>query len=179
MVNGLTQSFKMERNDKEYKHQNVGWLYCMILLWILFVILIFQKRKPEVEKIFKSDLAKRYGVSVKVLMNWICLLSPETVKSEYVGSKVKKVNALSFYRYLGCPGDRPMDRKGRSMFSRKDICRAFNISQATLSRRIMELDEEVFIVDLPSQLFRKLRMFPPKQTQSIVEYMRSRGYDFR
>lgn len=183
MVNELTLGMKMDLQNEEKKQDNQDqsylWIIYAFLIFLFVGVVTFLYRRFFEKPILKSELAKKYDVSVKVLMNWVTLLCPGKIQAKYLGKKIKMVLPSDFYSYFGKPDARPVDRKGRKIITRKGICRHFNISQITLNRRLKELESLEEAIGMSFPLFTKLRQLPPRQTQLIIEVLMSKGYAHR
>lgn len=145
-------------------------LFFLFLVLLLLSVFFF---KPSANK---SDIATNYKVSVKTLMKWISVFCPQHIIVRYVGTKKQKMKSEAIYPHLGHPFDYPKDNKARILNERKAICRAFDIGEDTLSRRIKEIESPKETIGISLDNYRKLRSFPPKQSKLIVEYLKEQGY---
>lgn len=145
-----------------------------VILWVLWV-----KKHVFRERLLKSELAQQYGVSTKILVNWVKQVGSDKLREKYAGNKSKKVLTDEFYIEFGHPDDWPQDLKGRRISNRKEITRALSIEQSTLNRRLREIELPVSTIGMSYQAFTKLKFFPPRQAALVIRYMESQGYPLR
>lgn len=166
-----------ENTDTENKEEKISISMPTLQKFFLFLVaLLFLSVflfKPSVNK---SDVAVYYKVSVKTLMKWISLFCPQHLVVRYVGTKKQKMKSEAIYPHLGQPSDYPKDNKDRVLNERKAIWRAFDIGEDTLSRRIKEIEKPEETIGMSLNTYRKLRSFPPKQSQLIVNFLKEKGY---
>ncbi len=153
----------------------------VIAFWILpigalLLFLAWAKRRVFSERLLKSKLAERYGVSTKILVNWVRQLGSDELCMKYTGNKSKKILADELYPLLGRPTDWPRDAKGRRISNRKEITRTLSIEDSTLNRRLREIEEPEKTIGMTYEAFGKLRQLPPRQAGLIMSYMASQGY---
>jgi len=135
---------------EEEKYEQVWDFFIRWGIWILpgasalVVYYINRKNDPFYsKKISKSDLAKQYGVSVEVMMNWAKLFFPEDVKTLYVGEKVKKVKIGYFHKYLGKPEERPKSMADEHILTKEDLNTAFFKDRSVIRRNIKKIENHV------------------------------------
>lgn len=166
----------MEEEKKESKFvkffKDFGWVLAVVLTLGLIFFIINRKSDDSPKKILKSKLAKQYGVSVELMMNWAKLLFPENIKSIYVGEKVQTVKIEYFHHYLGKPEERPKTEAG-DILTKEDFATAFFMNRSTLRRKIQKLEEPEVTIGMSQEVYKSLKTFPPKQARLIFEYLES------
>ena len=153
------------------------WLAVAVGAFIVAVAWIF--RHDNTERVYKSELAEKYGVSSNLLMKWGKFFCPLKVRLFYIGSKIKRVRVGYFEKYLGDPDERPKNLKGEPIWTKKEICKALFIEGTTLARRINEIEEPKSVIKMTRKAFRGTRKFPPHHVKLILDYMGSKGYEIK
>ena len=143
---------------------NNFWLILPFVALIIAFIISWWQSRP----INKSALAKRYGVSVDVLMKWVKLFCPAHIVEEYVGSKKQKINPGLIAKYLGSAGHYPKDKKGRIITDPFTIQRAFNICKDSLRRHLKAVENPEQEIGMSLATYKRIHNFPPKYSLLLV-----------
>ena len=168
----------MEEDDKSKKlgkfFQEWGlWLFLGVSDLIAWII--HRKFNPFYsDKISKSDLAKEYGVSVEVMMNWSKLFFPEDIKRLYVGEKVKKVKIGYFHKYLGKPEERPKSMTDEYILTKEDLNNAFFKDRSVIRRNIQKIENHQETIKMSYEDYKQMRFLPPKHARLVVDYLSER-----
>jgi len=168
-----------EEKDRNNSNSQI-WLWITIAVGalILLALAIFN-RHDDTKEVYKAALAKRYGVTAELLMQWGKKFCPWKVQLVYAGSKIKKVRVGYFDQYLGDPEERPKNLKDEPIWTKKDICKALFIEGTTLGRRIKEIETPKDVINMSQEAYTNTRKFPPLHTKLILDYMDSKGYKIK
>ena len=165
-----------ENQDKKRDDQR-NWFISLLIVGVLFLGGLFISWYLGLfGKVSKSELAKDYGVSVKVLMKWLSLFGSEEVKANYLGKLRKTVKRIDFTNCLG--HFRDYRKVGEEFIQTKPlISEAVFLSERTVLRRIREIEFPEKIIGMSVETYLKLKYFPPKQANKIISYLKSKDLD--
>lgn len=169
---------KEKKKISDLTDTDKNWViaFWVLLIGVFLLFLAWAKRQVFSERLLKSKLAEQYGVSTKVLVNWLRQLGSNELRMKYTGNKSKEVLADELYPLLGRPTDWPRDAKGRRISNRKEITRTLFIEDSTLNRRLREIEDTEKTIGMTYEAFGRLRQLPPRQAGLIMSYMASQGY---
>jgi len=146
------------------------FVFIVILFLIQAITSFFRKKRS------KSELAKEYGVSVKVLMKWVKMFCPDEYVEQYVGTKKKKIPVYRLHQAIGNPKRYPT-YKGQPIISKSDLERAFFVGSTTLLQCIRSIADPMKEISMSYEQYRSLKRIPPRHMERIVAYMIKNGHN--
>lgn len=158
--------------DKKSKEEKTGIIARLIGIAVVIVITVYIAYQHVRGHTSKGKLARKYNVSVKVLMNWLKLFGSEQAKQLYLGNTDTTVSKKHFCNCLGEPEDYQEDKDG-FIYTKPQISKVCFVSERTLLRRISNIENPEEEIGMSHEVYRSIKYFPPKHANMIVEYLKN------
>ena len=169
---------QQENTDRELASSNRFVVLFLFVVGAILAFLAWFHFRPK-KKALKRQAAEMYGITTKVMVNWMTLLFPPDLKERYVDSKSKKVILEDLHRHLGKPEERPTTTRGKAICKKDDFIWACGISPSALKRKIKAIENPHVAIGMSQEAFAKLRVMPPRHAGLILKHLQSQGFPLR